>query len=406
MKRGVWLLFMALGACEEAQPGAQERLAWDSAGVAVVEESAPYPGWSLSSTPVVRIGVVSGDPEYQLSKVAYAARLSGGGVVLVDGGSSEVRWYDTEGRFRSRAGGAGRGPGELLNVGAAALTPEDTVVLYDSRNVRLSWFAPDGTVSQTRRLELGPGSTVALYALQRGQILIAEERINPNLGGNEYNLARDSLLVLLTSSARDDVVPVMRLAGREAMTWVDYVGGTPVGTRQMKLPLGQVTLAGGTGNRIAVIRSGHDELALFDETGTLVRLARRSDVDPPQISSSLRQAYVADYVEWAQQVGLSAASAKTAAEDQLDLLPEGRAVPAFDRLLTDAAAEQIWLRDYLPERVSHQARNWTVHDLSGQVVAQVTTPPGFDLMHIGTGHLTGLERDEMGVEYVVVYALE
>lgn len=406
MTRVACLVLLALGACQEASTRGQARPERDSSGVAIVQDSAPYPGWPLSPTPVVRIGVVSGDPEYQLSNVAYAARLSDGGVVLVDGGSSEVRWYDPEGRFRSRAGGPGEGPGELLDVVGATLTPGDTLVLYDSGNLRLSWFAPDGTVSRTRRIELRPGSAVGLHALQRGRLLITEEQYALNVGGDEYNPARDSLLVLITSGAREGVDTVMRLPGRETMTWVDHAEGRPVATRQMKLPLGQVTLVGGAVNRIAVIRSGQHHLGLFDEGGTLVRLARRREVDPPEASPAVRQEYVAGYVERAREVGIPAVRAEAAAEEQLGLLPEGRTIPAFDRLLADAVDGRIWVRDFLSRWKSGRARNWTVHDLTGQVVGRVTTPAGFELIHVGSSHLAGVERDEMGVEYVVVYSLE
>lgn len=406
MKGIVVFLPLALGACGEARMALEAPVVRDSAGVTIVESSPPYSTWSLDPTPVTRVGVVSGDPAYQLSDVAYAARLSDGGVVVVDGGSSEVRWYDSDGGFRSRAAGPGEGPGELLRVVGAALTPGDTLVLYDARNRRLSWFASDGTVSRLRRLALGPGSEIGLHPLQDGRLLATEERHTLNLAGDEYNPARDSVLVLLATGANESVDTVMRLPGSEALTWVDYEGGTPVGTMQTTLPFGEVALAGGTADRIAVVGAGRDELALFDTGARLVRVARRSDVDPLQVSSSMRQQYVAAAVDRVRSTGLPVGRVEAAAEERLTFLPEERAVPAFDRLLTDAVGGQIWLRDYLPEWRSGEARSWTVYDLAGQVVGRLTTPAGFEVMQVGDGHIVGVERDEMGVEYVVVFPVQ
>lgn len=406
MKRSVCLVFLAFSGCGDPSTRDDLTLERHSDGVPIVESSPPFISWTLNADPVVRIGA-GHEPEYQLSNVVFAGRLSDGGVVVVDGGSSEVRWYDHEGRFRSRAGGPGQGPGELLWVTGATLTQDDTLALYDSRNQRLNWFAPDGGAVATRRLELESGSDKWLHALEDGRLLIVEERHTLNVGGREYNLTRDSLLVLLITSGGDEALDtVMRLPGREATTWVDYQDGQPVGMRQMELPFGQVTLAGGTGDRIAVVESGRSDLALFDEGGALLRRARRADVEPPEASVPLRDDYVSSYVQWGQQRGLSAAQAEAVARERLDLLPEGQRIPAFDRLLTDAVAKQFWLRDFLPEvKVDHQ-RRWTVHDLRGRVVAQLTTPPDFRLMQVRDTHVVGVETDELGVEYVVVYSLE
>lgn len=405
MKRTACLVFLALSACGDPSTSDDITFERDGAGVSIVESSPPFAGWTLDPAPALRIGT-GPEQEYQLSNVVYAGRLSDGGVVVVDGGSSEVRWYDREGRFISRAGGSGEGPGELLRVTGATLTQEDTLVLYDSRNQRLNWFAPDGGAALTRRLELDSGSDKWLYALDDGRLLIVEQRHTLNLGGREYNLARDSLLVLLTTSGRDEALDtVMHLQGREATTWVDYQDGQPVGMRQMPLPFGQVTLAGGTGDRIAVVESGRSDLALFDPRGTLLRRARRSDVEPPEASAPVREDYVSSYVQWGQQRGLSAARAEAVARERLSLLREGQPVPAFDRLLTDAVTKQIWLRDFLPEVKTGHPRRWTVHGLTGRVVAQLTTPPGFQLMQVRDTHLVGVEMDGLGVEYVVVYSL-
>ncbi len=398
------ILLLTLAACGEPPASSGVTAARDSAGVTITEPSPPYPALSLSPTPVLRIGVVNGDPEYQLSRVAYAARLSDGGVVLIDGASAEVRWYGADGTFRARAGGRGEGPGDLLWVVGATLTPEDTLVLYDARNQRLSWFGPDGTLARTHRLALA--SDMELHALRAGRLLLTEERHTLNIGGRQYNPARDTMRVLLTSSAAETVDTVMQLPGQEAATWVDYVDGTPTATRQFGVPYGQVTLVGGAGDRIAVVYSGRHDLALLDESGTLRRLTRRQDVNPPGVTASLRREYVTSAVDQAEERGMAAGPAEEGAEELIDLLPEGRTVPAFDRLLSAAVDEQIWLRDFLPEWRSQQARRWTIHDLSGKVVGQVTTPADLELIHVGRGYLVGLERDGMGVEHVAVYSLD
>jgi len=149
MKRIVILALFSLSGCDEAGPELGE-----SAGPPVTESSPPYREWSVDPAPVARIGAVEGSPEEQFSRIAYAARLSDGGFVVVDGASNEVRWFGPGGEFDFKAGGPGEGPGEFSRIVAATVTPHDSIVLYDARNQRLTWVASDGTLSRTLRIEL------------------------------------------------------------------------------------------------------------------------------------------------------------------------------------------------------------------------------------------------------------
>lgn len=399
MKRLSVLFLLGVCACDGARSQGG-----GGAGPPTTEASPPYAEWSLDSTPAVRIGAVDGPPAYQFSRIAYAARLSEGKIVVVDGGSSELRWFGPHGRFQFRAGGRGEGPGEFLRVVSATVTPQDSVVLYDSRTQRLTWFGPGGSLSHTLRLELL--GMVSLVPLQDTRLVIAEERPTFNLGGAEYNYTRDSILILVTGSASRPLDTLMHGAGREAATWVQYTDGKPSGTRQFGLPFGHPTLVGAASDRIVMVEDGRDEMTFFDEEGEVVRSARRTDVNRPPLSAALRQEYVRNAVHAARARGLPEGLAKAGAEGLLEVVPEGQRVSPFDLMLTDAVSGRIWVRDHLFEWNAGEAQRWTVHDSIGQVLARVTTPPGFDVTQVGPNHVVGVERDEMGVEYVVAYSFE
>jgi hypothetical protein len=116
----------------------------DSAGIHVVENPAASVDRALTASPepVLSIGVVDGEPEYQLFQVSAAARLSDGGVVVANAGSREVRFYGPDGRHRATAGGSGQGPGEFRYPAAIVVEAGDTVVVQDRLDrVR---FSPDG----------------------------------------------------------------------------------------------------------------------------------------------------------------------------------------------------------------------------------------------------------------------
>ena len=94
---------LALGAapaCAEREPDPVIEV--DSAGVRIVESRAPAwpPGtqWRVNSEPVFRLGDAGDDPSSSFFRILDVALLAGGEVIVVDGGSAEVRRYDAAGR--------------------------------------------------------------------------------------------------------------------------------------------------------------------------------------------------------------------------------------------------------------------------------------------------------------------
>ena len=393
------LLVLALCACRGADAGGSRPDA-----LPVTESSPPYPAWSLGATPVARIGAVDGPPELQLSRVGFAGRLSDGRFVVFDGGSSEVRWYAPDGAFLRRAGGEGQGPGEFEGVVAGAVTPADSVVLYDFRNQRLTWLGPDGSLGRTLRVDL-PGA-VTLAPLDRARLVVAEERLVFNFGGAELNRSRDSLLVMVEPGASQPLDTLLVRPGRGAATWIQYTDGKPTATRQFQLPFSHPTLVGAAAGRVVIVGEGESDLAFLDGGGDVVRSARRTDADALPLSASLRDRYVTNALETARAQDRPEGPAKALAEGLLALVPEGQRVSPSDRILTDAAAGRVWVRDYVFDWQENEPRRWTVHDSAGRVLARVTTPPGLDVMQVGPEGVVGVERGTLGVEYVVGYALE
>src|SRR5687768_145368 len=110
---------LALLACEsDGDSTTRQSVVRDSASVTIVENAAPVwtdsaHAWRVETEPVVTIGVVEGAPEYQLFRVRHALRLDDGSILVADGGSRELRFYDSTGRHIRSIGRDGEGPGEF-----------------------------------------------------------------------------------------------------------------------------------------------------------------------------------------------------------------------------------------------------------------------------------------------------
>lgn len=111
--------------------------------------------WSLSEVPLLEIGVVEGDPAYQLHEAVSSVRLPDGGIAVVNAGSQEVRFYSPEGRHLRSAGGTGSGPTEFRRPSRIWRWGADSLRVWDSRLRRFTFMDMEGAVARTRRLEPG-----------------------------------------------------------------------------------------------------------------------------------------------------------------------------------------------------------------------------------------------------------
>ena len=175
---------LALSACDRGATRASGPTLRDSAGIQIVENTAPqWPegrGWRLAAQPLVEIGVLEGDPNYQLFRVAGAQRLSDGRIVVANSGTSELRFYDASGRFLSKSGRKGGGPGEFDILRWLGILRGDSLVAYDWRNRRVSIFDADGKFARAftlRTVAQAPPSHVHLALFADGSVLIGAQRL-------------------------------------------------------------------------------------------------------------------------------------------------------------------------------------------------------------------------------------
>lgn len=115
----------------------------DSAGVSIVD-NGPLPATEAGDllVAITEIGVLEGEPEYQLFRVSDAKRLDDGAIAVTNSGTRELRIYEADGTHRVTAGGAGEGPGEFRYPSTLVILPGDTIQVQD-RMDRV-YFTSDG----------------------------------------------------------------------------------------------------------------------------------------------------------------------------------------------------------------------------------------------------------------------
>lgn len=150
-RRSAALVAIAV-ACGSACADAGERhdvTVLDSAGISIVENPAEPPArWTLPPHPVLEVGVVEGDEAYQLSDVVGAVWSARGELVVANGATNALRFYDAAGRHVRSVGREGEGPGEFLAL-ASLERRGDSLVAHDGRGWRFTIFSSDGELLGT-----------------------------------------------------------------------------------------------------------------------------------------------------------------------------------------------------------------------------------------------------------------
>ena len=77
--------------------------------------------------------------------------------------------------------------------------------------------------------------------------------------------------------------------------------------------------------------------------------------------------------------------------------------PAYGILLVDAQGN-LWAGEYTRYPASPQ--RWTVFSRNGELLGEVTVAEQFKVLQIGADWVLGVGRDELDVEYVMLYGLE
>ena len=93
----------------------------------------------------LRLGTADQAGPELFSTIRHFAVDAEGSIYVLDAGSSEIRVFDSGGRFLRSQGGPGEGPGEFANPAGLALGPAGELWVADYRTYTYAVFAPDGT---------------------------------------------------------------------------------------------------------------------------------------------------------------------------------------------------------------------------------------------------------------------
>ncbi len=386
------VLLVVAAACAggDSTPEASTVATRDSAGVRIVQNPGGPVDTLRVGPPLLTIGQ-EGDARYEFSRLAYVDGRADGGVVVVDGVSAEIRFFDAAGTHERSVGGQGQGPGEFLFVTGAQMLPGDTLAVFDGRNRRVTFVAPDGTMDRftswlAKVGEMDAGADACLFpglvslfgdrgerlALRGWACVTAHGREGPN------NYAHS---ISIWDPASDETTPVARVPYLDVWERV----GTEIRDRfpMHRFRVGSIPV--GWSDGIAVASYRQNEILLYGQDGSL-RMVVRDATPLRPVTSAVQDAWSAAHEE--------------AFVALFEGVPFPDSLPAFARAVVGDG--QVWALHYdIPGTVGE---HWGVYDLTDGVRKSVVAfPPGFQLRSVRDGRVYGFSTDDFGIERPQVY---
>ena len=391
------LVLLPALACQQHDTGtsALRSQTRDSAGIQVVENPAPPAGsrleWRIGPEPSVSIGRREGEDPYLLYRAMDATILADGRIVVANGGSGELRFFDSTGSHLASRGGQGEGPGEFLQLRSLEPWPGDSIVAWFGPRANISVFDSGGNYGRT--IEINDGS-------------------QPWLWRPASTSVRGSILTVLLLEYADTLVMELRDGEGGLRTslgthpsWEPSVLVDEGTEREMQhVPtFSREPVWGVWGDLVAIGVTSRYEIKAYGADGSLARIVRREHSPrvptPEDVEAYIESEVLRHYPD-------APPSQQEDHRRDYRSVPVAEHFPAFTSIMIDKL-DHLWIREYDLPREERPAPLWTVFDPEGHVLGFVETPAELWMVYeIGEDYILGHSMDELGVESIQVWPLD
>lgn len=310
-----------------------------------------------------------------------------GQIYVLDSGNRSVRVFDETGRYVSRFGRAGGGPGEFH--APVDIWVDSVVGVSDMTQHRISWFDLAGRHLRTEAAPMaGESPVIRLRPLRHGRAIgVTPSRMGVRVGSAAPTGSPVRAVVVLSARAEPDTLFRMH----SGVAWFH--------PRDAQVPFGTVHTHLGAGGAYAVLAdsvvatadgyTGAVRWYRADATGlTLFRTRQLTSRSRPRTEADLRR------VE--RQIRREGPSLPR----RLVIEAPERVSIATQALFSDEG--MLWVRNTVEAERGHI---WTVFDTRGEVAYRLQLPAGFELRHVRGDRLYGASQTPNGSPVVQVYRL-
>jgi hypothetical protein len=386
------LVTLGSAACHKAGPKGAYAVR-DSSGVQIVSNPSAVEGDSgcpqVGSAPAFSIGGANAEGPYDIARVTGAQRLADGSIVLLNGATSELRYFDGAGRYVRSVGRKGSGPGEFESPYQLLRYGPDTLMVQDFSTARITLLGTDGTFYGDVSLRGFFGGSLVGRLPDGSLVLSALQPVRPGQG---------------TSGRSREPAPLVRVS-REGVV-LDTLGEYPGSENVREISEHSASVGQATFGRSTVFTVADSLLYVGDNAvyrvrvlaggRRLIRIIEKAQPPAPVTaamvdSEKARRSRRGTDPRWREVENRMWA---------LDRLPE--TLPAFRNIAVDADG-WLWVRPY---SLAHDGGiSWDVFDPAGRLRCAVRLPATLAAREVGHDHFLGVVTDDDGVEQLQFYQL-
>lgn len=384
--------------CTVSPDGARELpVVSDSSGVIIVENPAPRntgdPVWTLTDTPHLTIGGTGANPGSELYRVTSGIRLDDGRIVIANAGTAELRFFDSTGQALGSVGGRGGGPGEFQVLDAVRRYGSDSLVAFDSRQGRMTFYDLQGNLSRVSTIMAGGGGNRPFL---QGTLGVFDDNtlfmttLDP-FGEESPTGPRRAVERAFRFSADGALLDSLG-SFRGLEIYVETSGG---GYRTTPRIFGYSTVYASTGSHFFAGSNDRYEISRYTANGLFDMSIRRIH-DAVAVGPHHRDLFVQS-----RTANMSPAN-RMAFEERFRISQPPETFPAYSGILADRE-DNLWVRGYLPP--DEENVRFSVFDSHGGWITDVDVPDDITVLEIGSDYVLALWTDEMDVEYVRLFGL-
>jgi hypothetical protein len=332
------------------------------------------------------VGVLSGDTLQEFFQVVTPFLLPDRTLAVPLASLGEIRIFQLDGRFITRFGASGEGPGEFRAL-SAAWPRGDTIEAFDRRLRRITRFLPDGSEEVLPLERVSSAQAAIPGALSTGWALMGVA--DAPYGG------RDRMALHLFARDGSHMGEIASLEGMERIEVGNFAGPHP---------LSPMTFFAVGHDRVFAGESLSPSVGVFDSAGALTQeITWQPDqgLSPEVALETVINAIVARAdPDRAQNT-----------RERLESFPTSDRVSVFWGLMADEPGF-LWVRPFDPQEHSLElgARpgtggSWLVISPAGRRITSVEVPVDLEPTFVAEDAIVGIQRDEHGVESVCAFGL-
>ncbi len=290
-----------------------------------------------------------------------------------------------------QTGGEGEGPGEFQGLSALSRHLGDTMVVFDFRLRRMSFFESDGRFGFSWPVgqRTGTRGSPRLAGVTHDGTLYV--RFVRGMGSPNPGQPIRPPVVIFRYSGQGDVIDSLgAFPGLETVTLKlrsgAYISGPVL--------FGRNTFVHAAGEHLYVAANDSYRVDLYTD-GVL-----DTSIRWPLELKKLLPNHIDDQ-RTERLSGAGSGRVRQAVEEQYELTPFPEKWPAFSALVVDQQGN-VWTARSGP---SSQSTTWDVFDPTGRWLGPVRLPTGLRITDIGDDYVLGVWRDVDDVEHVQLYDL-